>query len=106
MLPASTSRMPSRPLIVTMLYAWTVPIAFKNTGTSVLATVPAVTGTPGAEGGGDWASALGATVSMTQDITIASRARVRTAAIAVRFMGASLESADLYRMYIIDNDYV
>src|SRR5205085_10348931 len=96
----------TRLLIVTMLYAWTVPIAFRKTGASVAATVPAVTGTPGADGGGDWASALGATVPVTHGITIASTARVRTAAIAVRFMGASFESADLYGMYIIDKDYV
>src|SRR5947199_6158128 len=82
----------TRLLIVTMLYAWTVPIAFKKTGTSVLATVPAVTGTPGAEGGGDWASAVGATVPVTHGITIADRARVRAAAIAVRFMGACRDS--------------
>ncbi len=95
----------TRLLIVTMLNAWTVPIAFKKTGTSAVATMPAVTGTPGAGGGGDWASALGATVPMSRGITIAVRARVMAAAIAVRLMGASLESADRCGMYIIDKHY-
>src|SRR6266576_2391146 len=78
----------TRLLIVTMLNAWTVPIAFRNTGTSVIATVPAVTGTPDPEGGGDWASALGAKLPMTRGITIAVTARIAVAAIAVRLMGA------------------
>src|SRR5205814_2885102 len=82
----------TRLLIVTMLNAWTVPMAFKKTGTSVAATVPAVTGTPGPEDGGDWASAIGATVPVSHGIASADTARVRTAAIAVRFMGASLEA--------------
>jgi hypothetical protein len=50
--------------------------------------VPAVTGTPGADGAGDWASALGAKVPMTRGIATAVTARVTAAAIAVRLMGA------------------
>jgi hypothetical protein len=42
---------------------------------------------------------------MSRGITIAVRARVMAAAIAVRLMGASLESADRCGMYIIDKHY-
>jgi hypothetical protein len=42
-----------------MLYAWTAPIALRNTGTSASATVPAVTGTPGATGDGASAAMAG-----------------------------------------------
>src|SRR2546421_11600019 len=84
---ASLTIWPStRLLIVTMLYAWTVPIAFKKTGTSVVATMPAVTGTPDADGGGDWASAVGGTGPGAHGITSAETMRVRTAAIAGRLL--------------------
>src|ERR1043166_4047754 len=46
--------------MVTVLKACTVPIALSSTGTSAAWTVPAVTGTPGAAGGGAGASAAGA----------------------------------------------
>jgi hypothetical protein len=81
-----------------------VPIAFRKTGTSVVATVPAVTGTPGPEGGGVCAAAPGARRPIDPGRETA-KARSKARAAACRLMGA-LDGADLYGMYIIDKHYM
>jgi hypothetical protein len=73
----------------------------------VAATVPAVTGTPGAEGGGDCASAVGATASIRRGAAAAAAsARVSVAKIAAFLMGVSRKALNLYRRYIIDKSYI